>query len=155
MVLADGFYEWQQQQNGGKQPYFIYFPQTKDAMVQSPLLCLNTCTQLWAPAPTSCLGKSPLPSYCSRLWESVSQQGCVLPGLSTLAVPVTAVSRLYEVTQRPCRHGHCSPCARYLHGWAVWLTGDWAGSFTTSFIWLNQWLGYSEGEGSTGLPVGR
>ncbi|XP_032927861.1 abasic site processing protein HMCES [Catharus ustulatus] len=32
VVLADGFYEWQQQQNGGKQPYFIYFPQTKDAM---------------------------------------------------------------------------------------------------------------------------
>ncbi|NXO07636.1 HMCES protein, partial [Oriolus oriolus] len=31
VVLADGFYEWQQQ-NGGKQPYFIYFPQTKDAM---------------------------------------------------------------------------------------------------------------------------
>ncbi|NXB41872.1 HMCES protein, partial [Leucopsar rothschildi] len=32
VVLADGFYEWQQQQSGGKQPYFIYFPQTKDAM---------------------------------------------------------------------------------------------------------------------------
>ncbi|NWR83123.1 HMCES protein, partial [Furnarius figulus] len=31
VVLADGFYEWQQQQSGGKQPYFIYFPQTKDA----------------------------------------------------------------------------------------------------------------------------
>ncbi|NWX64448.1 HMCES protein, partial [Promerops cafer] len=31
VVLADGFYEWQQQ-SGGKQPYFIYFPQTKDAM---------------------------------------------------------------------------------------------------------------------------
>ncbi|XP_074008162.1 abasic site processing protein HMCES isoform X4 [Numenius arquata] len=30
VVLADGFYEWQQQQSGGKQPYFIYFPQTKD-----------------------------------------------------------------------------------------------------------------------------
>ncbi|NXD26165.1 HMCES protein, partial [Spelaeornis formosus] len=30
VVLADGFYEWQQQ-SGGKQPYFIYFPQTKDA----------------------------------------------------------------------------------------------------------------------------
>ncbi|XP_075570029.1 abasic site processing protein HMCES isoform X3 [Pelecanus crispus] len=29
VVLADGFYEWQQQ-SGGKQPYFIYFPQTKD-----------------------------------------------------------------------------------------------------------------------------
>ncbi|KFV78452.1 UPF0361 protein C3orf37, partial [Struthio camelus australis] len=27
VVLADGFYEWQQH-NGGKQPYFIYFPQT-------------------------------------------------------------------------------------------------------------------------------
>ncbi|KAM8799650.1 abasic site processing protein HMCES [Eudromia elegans] len=27
VVLADGFYEWQQQ-DGGKQPYFIYFPQT-------------------------------------------------------------------------------------------------------------------------------
>uniref|UniRef100_A0A8C0U536 Abasic site processing protein HMCES n=1 Tax=Cyanistes caeruleus TaxID=156563 RepID=A0A8C0U536_CYACU len=31
VVLADGFYEWQQQ-SGGKQPYFIYFPQTKDTM---------------------------------------------------------------------------------------------------------------------------
>ncbi|NXV04616.1 HMCES protein, partial [Cettia cetti] len=31
VVLADGFYEWQQQ-SGGKQPYFIYFPQSKDAM---------------------------------------------------------------------------------------------------------------------------
>ncbi|NXQ56858.1 HMCES protein, partial [Anthoscopus minutus] len=31
VVLADGFYEWQKQ-SGGKQPYFIYFPQTKDAM---------------------------------------------------------------------------------------------------------------------------
>ncbi|NWT28388.1 HMCES protein, partial [Cardinalis cardinalis] len=30
VVLADGFYEWQQH-TGGKQPYFIYFPQTKDA----------------------------------------------------------------------------------------------------------------------------
>ncbi|NXR46509.1 HMCES protein, partial [Hippolais icterina] len=29
VVLADGFYEWQQQ-SGGKQPYFIYFPQPKD-----------------------------------------------------------------------------------------------------------------------------
>uniref|UniRef100_A0A8C0IGC3 Abasic site processing protein HMCES n=1 Tax=Bubo bubo TaxID=30461 RepID=A0A8C0IGC3_BUBBB len=29
VVLADGFYEWQPQ-SGGKQPYFIYFPQTKD-----------------------------------------------------------------------------------------------------------------------------
>ncbi|XP_062441756.1 abasic site processing protein HMCES isoform X1 [Rhea pennata] len=27
VVLADGFYEWQQHE-GGKQPYFIYFPQT-------------------------------------------------------------------------------------------------------------------------------
>ncbi|XP_043563550.1 abasic site processing protein HMCES [Chiloscyllium plagiosum] len=27
VVLADGFYEWQRQ-NGEKQPYFIYFPQT-------------------------------------------------------------------------------------------------------------------------------
>ncbi|NXV82193.1 HMCES protein, partial [Atlantisia rogersi] len=33
VVLADGFYEWQQQ-SGGKQPYFIYFPQTKDATVE-------------------------------------------------------------------------------------------------------------------------
>ncbi|CAN8186166.1 unnamed protein product [Coccothraustes coccothraustes] len=31
VILADGFYEWQQQ-SGGKQPYFIYFPQTKDVM---------------------------------------------------------------------------------------------------------------------------
>ncbi|NWS31954.1 HMCES protein, partial [Polioptila caerulea] len=31
VVLADGFYEWQQQ-SGGKQPYFIYFPQTKDTV---------------------------------------------------------------------------------------------------------------------------
>ncbi|NXB87793.1 HMCES protein, partial [Vidua chalybeata] len=31
VVLADGFYEWQQH-SGGKQPYFIYFPQTKDAV---------------------------------------------------------------------------------------------------------------------------
>ncbi|EOA98108.1 UPF0361 protein DC12-like protein, partial [Anas platyrhynchos] len=29
VVLADGFYEWQQC-GGGKQPYFIYFPQSKD-----------------------------------------------------------------------------------------------------------------------------
>lgn len=28
VVLADGFYEWQQC-GGGKQPYFIYFPQSK------------------------------------------------------------------------------------------------------------------------------
>ncbi|XP_074770094.1 abasic site processing protein HMCES isoform X4 [Athene noctua] len=33
VVLADGFYEWQQQ-SGGKQPYFIYFPQTKDTVVR-------------------------------------------------------------------------------------------------------------------------
>ncbi|NXX98475.1 HMCES protein, partial [Centropus bengalensis] len=33
VVLADGFYEWQQQ-SGGKQPYFIYFPQTKDAVAK-------------------------------------------------------------------------------------------------------------------------
>ncbi|NXH14925.1 HMCES protein, partial [Bucco capensis] len=33
VVLADGFYEWQQQ-SGGKQPYFIYFPQTQDASVE-------------------------------------------------------------------------------------------------------------------------
>lgn len=44
VVLADGFYEWQQH-SGGKQPYFIYFPQTKDATVRSPSLCLNTSTQ--------------------------------------------------------------------------------------------------------------
>ncbi|KFO69439.1 UPF0361 protein C3orf37, partial [Cuculus canorus] len=31
VVLADGFYEWQQN-SGGEQPYFIYFPQTKDAV---------------------------------------------------------------------------------------------------------------------------
>ncbi|NWS74707.1 HMCES protein, partial [Crotophaga sulcirostris] len=34
VVLADGFYEWQQQQSGGKQPYFIYFPQSKDAVAE-------------------------------------------------------------------------------------------------------------------------
>lgn len=45
VVLADGFYEWQQH-GGGKQPYFIYFPQSKDAAVRSPLLCLNAHTQL-------------------------------------------------------------------------------------------------------------
>ncbi|XP_065543597.1 abasic site processing protein HMCES isoform X1 [Lathamus discolor] len=33
VVLADGFYEWQQQ-SGGKQPYFIHFPQTKDAAAE-------------------------------------------------------------------------------------------------------------------------
>ncbi|NXN79576.1 HMCES protein, partial [Bombycilla garrulus] len=33
VVLADGFYEWQQQ-SGGKQPYFIYFPQPKDASTE-------------------------------------------------------------------------------------------------------------------------
>ncbi|KAF1656275.1 Embryonic stem cell-specific 5-hydroxymethylcytosine-binding protein, partial [Aptenodytes patagonicus] len=33
VVLADGFYEWQQH-SGGKQPYFIYFPQSKDAMAE-------------------------------------------------------------------------------------------------------------------------
>ncbi|NXY79908.1 HMCES protein, partial [Glareola pratincola] len=33
VVLADGFYEWQQQ-SGGKQPYFIYFPQTKEAVAE-------------------------------------------------------------------------------------------------------------------------
>ncbi|XP_030425472.1 abasic site processing protein HMCES isoform X3 [Gopherus evgoodei] len=31
VVLADGFYEWQQH-NGKKQPYFIYFPQPKQEM---------------------------------------------------------------------------------------------------------------------------
>lgn len=34
VVLADGFYEWQQC-GGGKQPYFIYFPQSKDDQVLS------------------------------------------------------------------------------------------------------------------------
>lgn len=34
VVLADGFYEWQQC-SGGKQPYFIYFPQSKDDQVLS------------------------------------------------------------------------------------------------------------------------
>lgn len=57
--------------------------------------------------------------------------------------------------QCPCYHGYCSPRAGYLHGWAMWLTGDWAGSFTTSLIWLNEWLGCSEGEETTGLLVGR
>ncbi|XP_010156491.1 PREDICTED: embryonic stem cell-specific 5-hydroxymethylcytosine-binding protein-like, partial [Eurypyga helias] len=33
VVLADGFYEWQQH-SGGKQPYFIYFPQPKDPMAE-------------------------------------------------------------------------------------------------------------------------
>ncbi|NWS50491.1 HMCES protein, partial [Probosciger aterrimus] len=33
VVLADGFYEWQQH-TGGKQPYFIHFPQTKDAVAK-------------------------------------------------------------------------------------------------------------------------
>ncbi|NWH76185.1 HMCES protein, partial [Piaya cayana] len=33
VVLADGFYEWQQN-SSGKQPYFIYFPQTKDAVAE-------------------------------------------------------------------------------------------------------------------------
>nr|XP_047928078.1 abasic site processing protein HMCES [Anser cygnoides] len=33
VVLADGFYEWQQC-SGGKQPYFIYFPQTKDDLAE-------------------------------------------------------------------------------------------------------------------------
>lgn len=28
VILADGFYEWQKQ-NKGKQPFFIYFPQTQ------------------------------------------------------------------------------------------------------------------------------
>uniref|UniRef100_A0A8D0L3A9 Abasic site processing protein HMCES n=1 Tax=Sphenodon punctatus TaxID=8508 RepID=A0A8D0L3A9_SPHPU len=32
VVLADGFYEWQQR-NGEKQPYFIYFPQAKQEML--------------------------------------------------------------------------------------------------------------------------
>uniref|UniRef100_A0ACB8EHN7 Uncharacterized protein n=1 Tax=Sphaerodactylus townsendi TaxID=933632 RepID=A0ACB8EHN7_9SAUR len=31
VVLADGYYEWQQR-NGQKQPYFIYFPQTVQGM---------------------------------------------------------------------------------------------------------------------------
>ncbi|KAJ7316887.1 hypothetical protein JRQ81_003049 [Phrynocephalus forsythii] len=31
VVLADGYYEWQQQ-NGHKQPYFIYFPQPQQEM---------------------------------------------------------------------------------------------------------------------------
>ncbi|NWW51128.1 HMCES protein, partial [Pedionomus torquatus] len=34
VVLADGFYEWQQQKSGGKQPYFIYFPQPKDTVTE-------------------------------------------------------------------------------------------------------------------------
>ncbi|KFP60368.1 UPF0361 protein C3orf37, partial [Cariama cristata] len=33
VVLADGFYEWQRT-HGGTQPYFIYFPQTKDAVAE-------------------------------------------------------------------------------------------------------------------------
>ncbi|NWI63888.1 HMCES protein, partial [Todus mexicanus] len=33
VVLADGFYEWQQH-GAGKQPYFIYFPQSKDAVAE-------------------------------------------------------------------------------------------------------------------------
>ncbi|KAJ6668353.1 hypothetical protein lerEdw1_015730 [Lerista edwardsae] len=33
VVLADGYYEWQQR-NGQKQPYFIYFPQTEPETVQ-------------------------------------------------------------------------------------------------------------------------
>ncbi|XP_028574994.2 abasic site processing protein HMCES [Podarcis muralis] len=35
VVLADGYYEWQQQ-NGQKQPYFIYFPQTEDKKLSKP-----------------------------------------------------------------------------------------------------------------------
>ncbi|NXD14000.1 HMCES protein, partial [Nothocercus nigrocapillus] len=34
VVLADGFYEWQQQ-DGGKQPYFIYFPQTTNQTAET------------------------------------------------------------------------------------------------------------------------
>lgn len=40
VVLADGFYEWQQC-GGGKQPYFIYFPQSKDDLVLSFSRCLG------------------------------------------------------------------------------------------------------------------
>ncbi|XP_020653746.1 abasic site processing protein HMCES [Pogona vitticeps] len=35
VVLADGYYEWQQQ-NGQKQPYFIYFPQPPEEMFSKP-----------------------------------------------------------------------------------------------------------------------
>ncbi|XP_025908413.1 embryonic stem cell-specific 5-hydroxymethylcytosine-binding protein, partial [Nothoprocta perdicaria] len=38
VVLADGFYEWQQQ-DGGKQPYFIYFPQTTNETVPGGSQC--------------------------------------------------------------------------------------------------------------------
>lgn len=93
MVLADGFYEWQQQ-SGGKQPYFIYFPQSKDATVWSPLLCLSTCTQLWAPAPCSCLGKSPLPSCSAHASRAVLCAGSALCHPLRLAVPIAAVSGL-------------------------------------------------------------
>lgn len=49
VVLADGFYEWQQC-SGGKQPYFIYFPQTKDDLVLSLFWCLSA--ELCPPAPS-------------------------------------------------------------------------------------------------------
>ena len=39
VVLADGFYEWQQH-SGGKQPYFIYFPQTK-GLLSLPKLAIT------------------------------------------------------------------------------------------------------------------
>ncbi|KFP96748.1 UPF0361 protein C3orf37, partial [Haliaeetus albicilla] len=69
VVLADGFYEWQQH-SGGKQPYFIYFPQTKDAMVRSPSPCLNTCTHsLLAYKPGFC--HPALPYRCWALALSV------------------------------------------------------------------------------------
>ncbi|XP_029435747.1 abasic site processing protein HMCES [Rhinatrema bivittatum] len=32
VILADGFYEWQRQ-NGEKQPYYIYFPQSKEEKI--------------------------------------------------------------------------------------------------------------------------
>lgn len=41
VVLADGFYEWQQR-GGGKQPYFIYFPQNKKHPVLRHRQCLST-----------------------------------------------------------------------------------------------------------------
>lgn len=107
VVLADGFYEWQQQ-SGGKQPYFIYFPQTKDAVVQSPLPCLNAPPQLpWGkplpfpPAVPSCRGLCFPAGLCSvagselccPLWPVVPaaavpycKQRCSVPA-ATLTAP--------------------------------------------------------------------
>lgn len=77
VVLADGFYEWQQH-SGGKQPYFIYFPQSKDAVVWS----LNTLS----PCSLQLPGEKPLSlQLCPSLGSLFPNRAPSRGGLSTPA----------------------------------------------------------------------